>query len=53
MPLRAWIQAAGTLKRAFERVEYDPATHRFDTKLNIGHGTHQIPDGQDADKRTG
>jgi len=31
----AWIQAAGTPKAGIERVEYDPATHRFDTKLNI------------------
>lgn len=31
----AWVKAAGTLKPGMERVEYDPASHRFDPKLNL------------------
>ena len=33
--LAAWVRAAGTLKPGMERVEYDPATLRFDAKHNL------------------
>jgi len=31
----AWLKAPGTLKPGMERVEYDPASHRFDPKHNL------------------